>query len=134
MTDKNDFTIDLEKIRCGSIYKRTRNFLVGTSQAGIRINNATAASTGNPNKKFSDDAADLMNMMYMALKDDVFDPRLISNPEGTSKRILISLDRNDSFTILSPDTHKDVDYYDMLRRFCNGEKKYTLILLDVYKD
>ena len=82
----------------------------------------------------SDDAADEMYEIYMTLKDDVFDSRLKSNPEGTSKRLLASLDRYQNFRVLSPDTHSDLDYIDMLRRFYTEESQYTVILFDVYKD
>ncbi|MCP4257286.1 MAG: hypothetical protein GY774_07135 [Planctomycetes bacterium] len=134
MPAKNNFDIDLELIKCTNINNRTRDFSLETSQKGIRIDNARRISTGNTHKPAADDAADEMYMIYMTLKDDVFDGRLKSNDEGTSKRLLASLDRYQNFTVLSPDTHSDIDYMDMLRRFYTEESKYTVILFDVYKD
>ena len=93
MPAKNNFDIDLELIKCTNINNRTRDFSLETSQKGIRIDNARRISTGNTHKPAADDAADEMYMIYMTLKDDVFDGRLKSNDEGTSKRLLASLDR-----------------------------------------
>lgn len=134
MPAKNNFDIALELIKCININNRTRDFSLETSQKGIRIDNARRISTGNMHKPAADDAADEMYEIYMTLKDDVFDNRLKSNPEGTSKRLLASLDRYQNFRVLSPDTHSDLDYIDMLRRFYTEESQYTVILFDVYKD
>jgi hypothetical protein len=125
-------TVDIKTLREFNVKNRSRDFKLKSKDPAIFIDNANRLSTGHMFKSLASRADDELNLMYMTLKDDVFDSRLKSNEAGTSVRLLASMDRFLNLTVLSPDTARPADYYNLIRRYLNGERPFALVLFDVY--